>query len=170
MDKNTFTQKVLESEKTLYRISLSILKNPTDCEDAVQETILTAYSKLGTLKKEEYFKTWLVRILINICSKTLRKRKRLVSVEELSEESVPDSSVRTEVKMALDALKPKIRIVVVMKYIEGFSVREIKDILNIPEGTVKSRLSEGRKKLGIELSERITSKREEIFFGKTEIL
>ena len=66
MTKETFTKLVLESEKTFYRVSMSMLKNETDCEDAVQTAILTAYEKLDTLKNEEFFKTWLVRILINV--------------------------------------------------------------------------------------------------------
>ena len=168
MDKQTFTENILKSEQTLYRISMSILKNQADCEDAVQDTILTAYSKLKTLKNEEYFKTWLVRILINTCNKTLRKRSRFAYDEELTEQSVPDSAVSTEVRLALESLKPKIRIVVVMKYVEGFSVKEIKEILRIPEGTVKSRLAEGRKKLGIELSEKKSSR--SFADGKLELL
>ena len=152
MDKQTFTDKVIESERTLYRMSMSILKNEADCEDAVQDTILTAYSKLNTLKNEEYFKTWLVRILINTCNKAAKRRHRFVSNENIAEESVPDSAVNTEVRLAIEKLKPKIRIVVVMKYIEGFSVKEIQEILKIPEGTVKSRLAEGRRQLGMELS------------------
>ena len=152
MDKQTFTDKVIESEQTLYRISMSILKNETDCEDAVQDAILTAYSKLDTLKNEEYFKTWLVRILINTCNRAAKKKSRFVFGKAVEEESVPDSAVGTEVRLAIEKLKPKIRVVVVMKYIEGFSVKEIKDILKIPEGTVKSRLAQGRKQLGLELS------------------
>lgn len=169
MDKKTFTEKVLESEQTLYRISMSMLKNQTDCEDAVQDTILTAYSKLSSLRNEEYFKTWLIRILINTCNKALKRKSRFVSDEDIAEQSVPDSAVRTEVRLAIEGLKPKIRIVVVMKYIEGFSVKEIKDILKIPEGTVKSRLAEGRKKLGIELSERRKSD-SGVSVGKLEML
>lgn len=154
MDKNTFTEKILENEDMLYRISMSMLKNQTDCEDAVQDTILAAYSKLNTLKYEEYFRTWLVRILINNCNKLLRQRGRVISDSNLPEAVVDSAEISTEVRLALDSLNPKIRIVVVMKYIEGFSVKEIKQILRIPEGTVKSRLSEGRKKLGIELADR----------------
>ncbi len=169
MDKKTFTEKVLESEQTLYRISMSMLKNQADCEDAVQDTILTAYSKLSSLRNEEYFKTWLVRILINTCNKFLKKKSRFVSDEALENQSVPDSSVTTEIRLAIEGLKPKIRIVVVMRYIEGFSVKEIKDILKIPEGTVKSRLAEGRKQLGLELSEKKRKVPGETL-GKLEIL
>ena len=168
MDKQTFTDKILQSEQTLYRISMSILKNETDCEDAVQDTILTAYSKLGSLRNEEYFKTWLVRILINTCNKAVKRKRRFVSSDDVAESSVPDSAVGTEVRLAIENLKPKIRIVVVMKYIEGFSVKEIKDILKIPEGTVKSRLAEGRRQLGIELAEKTSSKG--FTDGKLELL
>ncbi len=76
MTKKKFTDLVLESEKTLYRVSMSMLKNESDCEDAVQTAILTAYEKLFDLKREEFFKTWLVRILINVCNKQLRFRSR----------------------------------------------------------------------------------------------
>lgn len=76
MTKEKFTALVLESEQTLYRVSMSMLKNESDCEDAVQTAILTAYEKLSDLKHEEFFKTWLVRILINACHKQLRFRSR----------------------------------------------------------------------------------------------
>lgn len=151
MDKTTFTQKVLESEQTLYRVAMSMLQNDADCEDAVQETILMAYKKLNTLRNEEYFKTWLVRILINNCKKIIKKKSRFVPIEELAEQSTLDDTQGSEVRLALNKLQPKIRAVMVMKYIEGFSVKEIKSILKIPDGTVKSRLARGRELLGLEL-------------------
>lgn len=154
MDKNTFTQKVLECEETLYRVSMSILKNEQDCEDAVQDTILAAYKNLSSLRQEEYFKTWLVRILYNNCNKQLKRRKRTVLTEELPEPANEENDSAYEVRAALDSLSPKVRIVMVMHYIEGFSVKEIKQILNIPEGTVKSRLSKGRNELKIKLTEK----------------
>lgn len=151
MDKKTFTENVLACEETLYRISMSMLKNEKDCEDAVQDTVLAAYSRLSTLKHEEYFKTWLVRILINNCKKQLKQRKRSIATEEMPEQVSDTTSENTEIRLALEKLNPKIRIVMVMRYIEGFSVKEIKTILKIPEGTVKSRLSKGRELLRIEL-------------------
>ena len=152
MNKKDFTERVLECEQTLYRVGMSMLKNQTDCEDAVQDTILTAYSKLNTLKNEEYFKTWLVRILINNCNKQLKRRGKITAVEVMPENVEYSDGNNTEVKMALEKLNPKIRAVIVMRYIEGFSVKEIKEILRIPEGTVKSRLARGRELLGLELS------------------
>ena len=132
-----------------------MLKNETDCEDAVQMAILTAFEKLDTLKNEQYFKTWLVRILINVCNKQLNERKKIISLEDTTEAntpSFPSPADNTEIRIALEELPEKIKCVIVLYYMESFSVSEIKSILKIPEGTVKSRLSKGRellrKKLG----------------------
>ncbi len=151
MTKERFTELVLASEQTLYRVSMSMLKNEADCQDAVQTAILTAYEKLSDLKKEEFFKTWLVKILINTCHKQLRFRSKHT---ELSEDLPTDSddSVK-EVRDAVNRLPDKIRQVVVLYYIEGFSVKEIRQIIKIPEGTIKSRLSKGRDLLRVHLSE-----------------
>lgn len=152
MDKNTFTAKVLECEETLYRISMSMLKNEQDCEDSVQETILAAYSKLSSLRNEAYFKTWLVRILINNCNKLLKYRNKNIVSDTFPDSPIFSDNQMIEMRSALDSLTPKIRIVIVMYYVEGFSVKEIKNILKIPEGTVKSRLSKGRSLLASELT------------------
>ena len=151
MTKETFTKLVLESEKTLYRVSMFMLKSESDCEDAVQTAILTAYEKLYTLKNEDFFKTWLVRILINVCNKQLNERKRFVDIQEYMETAAATSEINIDVKMALEQLPAKIREVVVLYYMEDFSVKEIKLILHIPEGTVKSRLSKGRELLKLNL-------------------
>ena len=150
MTRDEFSKRVLESEQTLYRISMSMLKNETDCEDAVQTAILTAYEKLSTLKEEQYFRTWLVRILINICNTQLKKRNKIISLEDaknMPEPFVPSHTDSTELRLAIEELPVKIRQAVVLYYIEDFSVSEIKNILKIPEGTVKSRLSKGRSHL-----------------------
>ena len=151
MTKERFTKLVLESESTLYRVSMSMLKNETDCEDAVQSAILAAYEKLDTLKKEEFFKTWLVRILINACNKQLRARTRTISLSEYTDTPVISHDRDIDVKLALEQLPVKIREVIVLFYMEDFSVKEISCILKIPSGTVKSRLSKGRKLLEISM-------------------
>ena len=147
MTKDDFSLKILECERTLYRISMSMLKNEADCEDAVQTAILTAFEKLSSLKKEEYFRTWLVRILINVCNKQLGRRRKIINLDDneyTAEPSVPSHDKNIELKIALENLPQKFRQVIVLFYIEGFSVTNIKNILGIPEGTVKSRLSKGR--------------------------
>lgn len=151
MRKDEFVTKVLESEETLYKISMSMLKNEKDCEDVVQDTILTAYNKLNSLKNERYFKTWLVRILINKCNEQLRKKKRTTPDMQLVKAYDTDNHEITEVRIALDSLPDDIRCVMVMHYIEDFTIKEIQEVLKIPQGTVKSRLFKGRELLRLEL-------------------
>ena len=147
MDKNKFEQLVRESQDTMYRISMSMLKNEHDAQDCVHDAILKAYENLHKLKKEEYFKTWMIRILINECKRVLKNKHRSEFVDDLK---LPEITSRDnpylsiEVGCAIDSLPAKIRLVVIMFYIEDYSIKEIKRVLNIPEGTVKSRLNKGR--------------------------
>lgn len=142
-----FEQLVRESQDTMYRISMSMLKNEHDAQDAVSEAILKAYENLHKLRREEYFKTWLIRILINECKKVLKKSYTTTSLQsenlpEISDRDNPYVSI--EIGDAIDSLPQKIRLVVIMFYVEDYSIKEIKRVLNIPEGTVKSRLNKGR--------------------------
>lgn len=148
--RETFTGLVLDSEQTLYRVAMSMLKNEKDCEDAVQTAILTAFEKLDTLKNEQFFKTWLVRILINTCNKQLKHAAKFTEISDADLTSA-SSQEEVEVRAAIESLPTKIRQTVVLYYIEQFSVKEIKQILKIPEGTVKSRLSKARQLLRLEL-------------------
>ncbi|MBS6506796.1 MAG: RNA polymerase sigma factor [Paraclostridium bifermentans] len=148
MDKKTFINKVLECEQTLYNVSKSILINDSDCEDAVQDAILKAFKKLHTLKNEEYFKTWLIRILMNECYKRKSKEKINIPYEDCINDLKPDSTKDySELYIAIRGLPKRISITVVLYYVEGYSINEIKEILKVPSGTVKSRVSRGRKLL-----------------------
>jgi len=148
MKKEIFTRHVLFVEPTLYRISKSMLHEEADCEDAVQKSILKAYEKLDTLKEESYFNTWLIRILMNECYTIIKKKNRIVPYEDYMEKSVEYHVDETnEIYQAVLKLPLKIRMTIVLFYVEGYSVEEIKTILNIPSGTVKSRLAKGRKLL-----------------------
>lgn len=152
LDKQAFVDNVIEAEDTLYRISKSILLNNQDCEDVVQGAILKAYDKLETLKKEEFFKTWLVRILINECYRFKRREILKVPYEEYFEvDEAEREKDYSDLYFAISKLPQRIRVTIVLYYVEGYSINEIKDILRIPLGTVKSRLSKGRKLLKIKL-------------------
>ncbi len=152
MDKEQFTRYILEAETTMYRISKTILMNDSDCEDAVQDAVLKAYSKLYSLRDERYFKTWLIRILMNECYRKKREQTRLVPIDDSME--IPSSEENySELYSAVMKLKQEIRIVIVLYYIEGYSVGEIGKILKIPQGTVKSRLYIGRRILKEELED-----------------
>ncbi len=147
MDAKIFERLVIEAQDTLYRVSMSMLKNEQNAQDCVHDAILKAYENIHKLRQEEYFKTWLVRILINECKQSLKKQKRESSLDvelpTISSRDNPYSNI--EIGEAIDSLPQKIRLVVIMFYIEDYSIDDIKRVLNIPEGTVKSRLYKGRK-------------------------
>lgn len=147
MDKDEFSKKVLEAEQTLYRVSKSILINDMDCEDAVQEAVLKAYSKRNSLKEEKYFKTWLTRILINECYQLLRTKRQVLSYEDCFQEEHAETNQYSELYDAILKLDIKHRMPIILHYIEGYSVNEIAKLFRVPAGTVKSRLSKGRKQL-----------------------
>ena len=154
MTKDVFIKEVRDAEAMLYHISKSILKNDSDCGDAVQETILKAYEKLPTLKKEKYFRTWITRILINECKGILRKRKNVIPYEEYMDNMrLTEEDSYSHLYMAIMELPEDLRILVTLYYLEGFSQKEISEALDIPEGTIKSRLSRAREFLKVQLSE-----------------
>lgn len=145
--KEEFERLVIENQLSMYRFAMSILKNSNDAEDAVSETVLTAYEHLSSLKKNDSFKAWMMTILVNVSKKMLRKKKRVVLYDDLGlfEKSTDEGSC--EMWEAVLTLNAKYAKVVILYYYEGFSTREIARILHIPEGTVKSRLSRARSKL-----------------------
>ncbi len=155
MNKNDFAEKVTTAEATLYHISKSILKNDCDSADAVQETIITAYSKLHSLRDERFFKTWLCRILINKCYQIYRANKRIVLLEDyMKTENHQEQQNDLGLYDAIMELKTDLRLVIVLHYIEGFQTKEMAKILKIPEGTVKSRLLRARTELKSVLGEK----------------
>ena len=154
MTKDAFIREIRNAEIMLYHISKSILKNDSDCGDAVQETLLKAYEKLPMLKEEKFFRTWITRILINECKGILRKQKKVVPYEDyMDNERLSEENRYHHLYMAIMELPEDLRILVTLYYIEGFSQKEISEILEIPEGTIKSRLSRAREFLKVQLSD-----------------
>lgn len=145
MTRTDFIQRTRACERRLYRVARTMLSREADCEDAVQEALLRAWAKLDTLREEAYFETWLIRILINQCKTFYRRRPPAEA--ELTDD-IPDPGERdTSLLDALASLPKKPAIAVELHYIEGYSVRECARLLGVPEGTVKWRLSQGRKLL-----------------------
>ena len=147
MDKEAFASVVLSSTDSLYRISKSILKNDADCEDAVQEAIATGFGKLNTLRHEAYAKTWLTRILIHECYRLLKKREKPAAMLTEPDDEPYVHSDYTDLYDALNTLKKELRLTIVLHYLEGYSIEEIADLMHVPAGTVKSRLSRARRAL-----------------------
>lgn len=143
---DAFTQLIQQNMKDLYRVAVSILMNDEDAADAIQDTILACWEKIGSLKRPEYFRTWMTRILINKCCDIRRKNQRTASLEEWEEPAAEDH-YNLEWKEALSVLDEPHRLVIELFYGEGYRTEEIANILRIPKSTVQTRLWRGRKKL-----------------------
>ena len=128
MTKEELGTLILNSERQLYSTAKTILINDQDCADAIQETIVKAFSKIGTLRNDKYAKTWLIRILINECYTLLRKSSKLVSLEGMSEMTEIETDQRTDYSdlyRAVNSLKEELRMPVILYYIEDFNIKEI---------------------------------------------
>lgn len=147
-DKEAFSQLMRDNAQAMYKVAKAILKNDDDVADAMQETALACWEKIHTLKKAEYFKTWMIKILINQCNAIYRQNQRVISDEYTQEAAdVENEYANIEWKEFLKHLEEKYRTVVILYYVEGFKVREVAQLLEISEGTVKSRMAAARKKM-----------------------
>src|SRR5215204_7106687 len=169
-DRSTFADQAMEHMSSLYSAALRMTRNPADAEDLVQETYLKAYRGFGGFTEGTNLKAWLYRILTNTYINSYRSKKRrpdeteLDDVEDLylyrriggleaamagrsAEDELLDRFTDTEVKEAIESLPENFRMAVLLADVEGFAYKEIADILDIPIGTVMSRLHRGRKAL-----------------------
>lgn len=148
-DTSAIEQILMQNMQTMYRVAFGILKTEEEISDAVSNTIVIVFEKIQTLRNEEFFKTWLTRILINECYKIYKQNKKIVYLENCNQEplSYNDTYEDFEVRKLIKELDKDLKEIVVLYYFEEFSVKEISKIVKIPEGTVKSRLSRARKEL-----------------------
>ena len=138
---------ILDSERQLYLTAKGILFNEADVEDAVQEALRRAWEKRAFLRNDSYIRTWIIRILLNVCHDIRREKKRMIPTEEFPEASAPSAYDSIVLKECLLQLEERDRMPILLYYIEGYDVKEAASILRIPQGTVKSRLNRGRSKL-----------------------
>ncbi|WIV17365.1 sigma-70 family RNA polymerase sigma factor [Paenibacillus polygoni] len=147
-DKEAFMDLIQAVQKSLFVIARSIVKNDEDCADALQETIAKAFTNVHTLKEPAYFKTWIIRILINECNRIIRKNKRVYPIPyDLRKTSYKGEYEQIELFEVIDDLNEELQTMVTLFYIEDLSVKEISKVLEVSEGTVKSRLFRARKQL-----------------------
>ena len=146
-DPDAFTTLMNAYMQHLYKTARAILMNDEDSADAIQETIITCWEKLGTLKENQYFKTWVTKILINECYSLIRGRKGVIYVDEIPE--IPDDREESDLvwKEALAVLSADYRLVVVLYYVQGFQTKEIARLLGISDEAVRTRLSRAREQL-----------------------
>ncbi len=132
--------------ESMYRVALAILFNDEDAADAIQDTILTCWEKISSLREERFFRTWMTRILIRKCYDLRNTRQHYAELDEIAEPAAEDS-YNLELKEALASLDEKYRAVMILFYAEGYKTEEIAGLLQIPKSTVQTRLQRGREKL-----------------------
>ena len=149
MDRNFFVQEIERASGMLYRVSYAILRNNEDCKDALQEAALKAWEKRGSLREKQHFTTWITRILINESRNIQRKRRSVVSLEEVSEPSSdpPDLSLA----LMLQEMPERLRLPLILKYSEGMSYEQIAKTLRLPLSTVRGRIYRAKQQLRKEL-------------------
>ena len=144
-DGEAFVSLVKQYEDVLYRTASRLLNNDEDVADAMQDTIISAYEKLHTLKNDEYFNTWICKILINKCNSLLNKNKNVPVIDEnLLIQKRDDEFQKIELEDALNSLNEVYKLALILYYIVGLNVKEISEFLKEPEGTIKSRLSRAK--------------------------
>lgn len=169
---DAFNELVLAYQDRVYNLAYRIMGDPAAASDAAQDTFIKAYRKLGTFRGGS-FRAWLLRIVANRCYDELRRYKRrpttsfedfgdldeeanpvLMSEEESPEERVERQQLALYLQQAIQTLSPDQRVVLVLSDVEGMNYAQIADTVDIPLGTVKSRLSRARAHLRDHLQER----------------
>jgi len=152
-----FAERLAESSRLAFRVAYGVLRNREDAEEAAQEAFARAYVQFHTLRDRERFRAWLVRITWRLAIDQHRSRRRRQQREQVAFESTPPVPSTEDVAAqqqaherlwaAVDALPDAQRSVVILAAIQGHDLREVAELLDLPEGTVKSRLFAARKKL-----------------------
>jgi RNA polymerase sigma-70 factor, ECF subfamily len=169
-DQATFAEDTEQFMSSLYSAALRMTRNPADAEDLVQETYLKAYRGYGSFKEGTNLKAWLYRILTNTFINSYRAKRRHPEETELeegedfylfrhlggleaatagrsAEDAVLEAMTDEDVKQAVESLPEAFRMAVLLADVEGFSYKEIAEIMDVPIGTVMSRLHRGRRAL-----------------------
>lgn len=146
-DERAFTELVVSCQSTLYAAALAVTRNHQDAMDAMQDGSFRAWKYLGGLRNQEYFKTWITRIVIRSASGINRKKRGHVSFSESSAVRTEVNDLQMDVRAAVEQLDDKIRLCTVLHYFEDMPVVEVARVLRIREGTVKSRLHRARAQL-----------------------
>ena len=155
MDRADYERIVRKHMDTIYRIAVSYTKNPADADDIVQQTFVKLLSRRDSFADAEHEKRWLIRVCVNECNSFFSSfwRKNVDSMDAISKEPEFTMKESSDLYEAIKQLPQKCSIVVYLFYYEGYSTKEIAEILHIREATVRTRLVRARKLLRAQLKE-----------------
>jgi len=161
-DREAFESLYAQNQKRVFSVALNFFGGNEDlAKDITQQVFLKIFYKVGEFRGESEFTTWLYRITVNACLDEQRKSRRFVSLEDFfgvfssvkrtQDEKVYRKEISGEIQQAVSKLKPKFRLPILLKYVEGLSYEEIAEVLDCSMGTVASRLNRGHKMLAQKL-------------------
>ena len=155
MDSREYEQIVKDNIDTIYRIALSHTRTTADADDVVQQTFMKLLTKSVRFNDEEHVKKWLIRVCVNECNSIFSSfwRRNVLSISEIPEDVVFEDRKNTALYEAIRELPAKYRVIVYLFYYEGYATKEISEIINIKEATVRTRLVTARKMLRAKLKE-----------------
>lgn len=150
-DKEALLKLVMNRKLEYYKLAYVYMKNEEDALDCMQDMIVVLYENIHKLKKNEAFLSWSKTILVNCCKKTLTKNKKIITMEDIKQEETYETNDNSDDKILLERyltkLKPIHEEVIRLRYILDLDYDSIADLLQIPLGTVKSRINTGMKNL-----------------------
>lgn len=148
----TFAQRVEHLRPKLYRTAYSWLGSEAMALDALDEAVYKGLRSLGSLRQPEFFETWMTRILLNECSRELKRSRRLLPLEAAAELRAEDLD-HLPLKQALVRLPGELKDVITLRYFGGYTLSETAEILGVPAGTVSTRQRRGLELLRLDLKE-----------------
>lgn len=154
MTETEYITKAEALKPKLYRAALLYLGGEALALDAVDEAFYKGFRAYHKLRQEEFFSTWMTRILINVCNTELKRRKRETAMEALPETAVEEFDA-LPLKEAVARLSPELRAVIVLRYFTGLTLAETGETLGLPPGTVSTRQRRALELLRLELTEEV---------------
>lgn len=150
-DKNALVQLIMSKKQDYYKLAYVYMKNSEDAMDAMEDMILKLYENIHRLKNEKAFNSWSKTILVNCCKNLLKKKKKIILLENVKEEIYEEDFHNKEQGIILEEhlskLNEKHREVIKLRYYLDMDYKTIAETVKVPVGTVKSRISNGLKKL-----------------------
>ena len=152
-DEDAFTKMILYIKDDLYKIAKTRIANETDIEDAIQETMIETYKSIKRLKDPNKFKKWFIKIINNKCNRIYRRKYKTdisrdeYNVETLKSNNIIDVENKLNFYDIIKILNYEERLIIILYYMEDYSVKEIKSILKMNENTINTHLYRARQKI-----------------------
>lgn len=155
-DDQSFYELMQIHKVRLLKIAFTYLRNENDALEALQEVTFRAYRSIHKVKHTEYLSTWLIRIMLNYCYDECRKRRNIKMTDQFENLIVKDNVGQSlEIQEALNKIDLRLREVIILKYFHDLKIKDIAQILESPESTIKTWLYKGLRALQLQLEERV---------------